>query len=146
MKPYLFLFFCFTITISCLRQQPAASHKQISHPDRRTNEELEKVTILYVPLATKAAVVVSCDQLRTVFGKKLKTLEINDLQRLKKIDDLFQRAVSTKESYMNIRVKFILHYADHTETYCMDREGTLEGYDSRWEPELVKWFKQEVEK
>lgn len=145
-KPYLLLF-SFSIAIICLVLLYARSQKPIPNYERRVNENLEKVTILYVPLATKAPVVVSCDQLQTVFRKKLKVLEITDQKRLKKIADLFLKAVSSKEQYMNVRAKFILQYEEHTETYCMDMEGTLEGYESRWGgPEIVKWFSQEVEK
>lgn len=145
MKPYLLLISCFGIATICLVLY-ARSQKPITNYDRRVNENLEKVTILYVPLATKAPVVVSCDQLQTVFGKKLKVLEITDRQKLKKIATLFLNAVSAKDRYLNVRAKFILRYEKHTETYCMDREGTLEGYEFRWGPEIAKWFRQEVEK
>ena len=144
MKLYLLLFSGIVLTGLALLN--ARSQKPVTDYDRRVNEKLEKVTILYVPLATKTATVVSCDQLQTVFRKKLKVLEITDQKRLKKIATLFLNAVSAKDRYLNVRVKFILKYAEHTETYCMDREGTLEGYEFRWGPEIAKWFRQEIEK
>ncbi len=144
MKPYLLLFPFLTIAMTCLWLHHTAQEKIAVN--NRTIERLKKATIQYVPLATKAPVVVSCDQLRTVFGKKLNTVVIADQQKLKEIATLFRNANSAKDRMLNVRVKFILQYTEHTETYCMDREGTLEGYDFRWDPKIVKWFKQEIER
>jgi len=107
----------------------------------RTKETLDKVTVIYVPLATKAPVVVECDELKKVFGKKLKSFVIEGPESLRNMEDLFAHAVSAKFRTVNVRAKFILQYRNHTETYCMDREGTLEGYDFLWCPQLVEWMK-----
>jgi hypothetical protein len=109
----------------------------------RTNDEtLEQVTIYYVPLDTKPPVMVRCGELKKVYGKKVKSIVLSGPMDMDLLRETFKKAVSAKERIINVKAKFILKYVHHTETYCMDKYGALEGEkDLLYCPELVPFVK-----